>query len=413
MPAVPAAGAATTVPAVPWDEDADDEPAGLGQPLPQDDRLWRHPSELGPSASGATTTALAVSADGATWPAVAAAALAGAVITAAVMAVTGALPARVIEERVVEKVAMTPVVSSPLVQGERGVDALAAQVSASIVRIDVRRGAATTSVSGVLFRDDGLILTSAGPLSGERTTTVVLADGRRFDGEVLGVDAPTDIAVVQIDGEHLPVAVLGTTERVRVGEPTVTIGSPQGYDRAFVVTGVVSATASKVATGDGRWLHGLIQTDSPVSPGCLGGALVDTGGAVIGIVTAQAVDPDDDFGFATPIALAHRVGQQLAHGGRAVHGWLGIAGTDLSAHRAATLGVSGGAVVREVTPGGPAATAGLRTGDVITDVDGRSVASMSALVVEMRDHEPGNTVLVGYRRDGRHHEATIPVSATP
>jgi S1-C subfamily serine protease len=130
-------------------------------------------------------------------------------------------------------------------------------------------------------------------------------------------------------------------------------------------------------------------------------------------MTSQAAEPEDAFGFATPIELAHRVASQLVEGGRAVHGWLGIAGIDLSARRAEALGIAGGALVREVALGGPAEAAGLQTGDVITELDGLPVRSMSALVVAMRDHQPGDAVLVGYWRDGRRHETSIPVSATP
>ena len=347
------------------------------------------------------------------WPAVVAAGLAGGFVTVAVLAVTGGLPTRTVEQPVVEKVAMTPVVSSPMVRGDRGVEAITARVGPAIARLDVERDGSTTSVSGVLFRDDGLILTSAHPVRGEATVTAVLADGRRFDAQVLGVDASTDIAVVHIEGEAFPVAVLGSTQGLSVGATTVAIGSPVGRDGAFVATGVVSATSSKLATVDGRWLHGMIQTDAPIAASCYGGALVDTGGAVIGIMTSLAGDGDDRFGFAIPIELAHRVAGQLAADGQAVHGWLGIAGADLIAAEADELGVPAGAMVREVAEGSPAAAAGLRPGDVITELDGSPVASMSALVVALRDHRPGHAVVVGYWRAGRHAETTAALSVKP
>jgi S1-C subfamily serine protease len=396
---------------VPWDDDADDDPTRLGPPLPPDDRLWRHPSELGGTvAAPAAGTGVG---RGVTWPAVLVAACAGALLAVGALAVTGGMPARIVEHPVVEKVAMTPVVSSPMVRGDRGVDAVTAQVGPAVVRLDIEGAESTTSVSGVLFRDDGLILTSAHPLRGQRSVSTVLADGRRLDGEVVGLDAATDVAVVRIDGERLPVAVLGTSEALRAGTTTVAIGAPLGEGGAFTATGVVSAVSRKVATTDGRWLHGMIQTDAPIAPGCVGGPLVDTTGAVIGIMTSLAEDRDHDFAYAMPIDLAHRVAQQLVDGGRAVHGWLGIAGADLTAAQIRLLGVDAGAVVQEVAAGSPAAAAGLQPGDVITDIDGRAVPSMSILVVELRDRQPGEQVVVRYWRAGRPTEAPVTLADPP
>lgn len=398
---------------MPWDDDADDDPAGIGPPLPPDDRLWRHPSELGgraeTAAAGAGRTPRS-----APWPAVVSAALAGGLLTVAVLALTGGIPTRTIEHPVVEKVAMTPVVSSPMVRGDRGVDTVTSQVGPAIVRLEVEGEEGSTSASGVLFRNDGMILTSARPLRGSSRVSAVLADGRRLPAEVLGVDDATDVAVVDIEGEDFPVVVLGSTEQLSVGAPTIAIGSPLGVDGApFATTGVISATSRKVATADGGWLHGMIQTDAPIAVGSAGGALVDTLGAVIGIVTSSAAASEEGFGFATPIELARRVAGQLMTDGRAVHGWLGIAGADLSAASAAALELTGGAVIEEVISGGPADLAGLEPGDVITDLDGSPLTSMSMLVVALRDHEPGRAVVIGYLRDGRTAQAIVTLAAKP
>ncbi len=130
-------------------------------------------------------------------------------------------------------------------------------------------------------------------------------------------------------------------------------------------------------------------------------------------MTSLAEDRDRDFAYAMPIDLAHRVAQQLVAGGRAVHGWLGIAGADLTAAQVSDLGVDAGAVVQEVADASPAAAAGLRPGDVITDVDGRAVPSMSILVVELRDRQPGEQVVLRYWRDGRPADATVTLADQP
>lgn len=399
---------------MPWDDDADDDQARLGPPLPPEDRLWRHPSELGRPAEPRVASTVRPARRGSAWPAVALAGLSGAVLTIAVMAMTGGLARRTVEHPVVEKVAMTPVVSSPMVRGDRGVEAITDQVGPAIVRLEVDGADGTTSLSGVLFRDDGMILTSAHSLRGSSAVDAVLADGRRLPATVLGLDDATDVAVVHVEGDGLPVVVLGSTERLAVGATAVVIGSPLGVDGGpFATTGVISATARKVATADGRWLHGMIQTDAPIAAGCIGGALVDTAGAVIGIVTSSGAASEDGFGFATPIELARRVAGQLVANGHAVHGWLGIAGADLSATHAEALGLRSGVLIEQVVTGGPADVAGLEPGDVITKLDGSRVVSMSALVVAMRDHEPGHDVVIGYRRDGRAVEATVTLSAKP
>lgn len=393
------------------DDDADDDVGGAGPPLPPDDRLWRHPSELRQHGRGGGPV---LSPDPRppvrrpiTWVAAVLAGLAGAGISTAVIAVSGSLPGRVVERQVVEKVAVTPVVSSPMVRGERGVTAVAERLGPAIVRLDVATPDGAASGSGVLFRDDGLVLTSAYVVTGATAISVVLADGRRLDGALVGADGVTDIAVVDVEGDGFPVAVLGRSDTLEVGTPTISFGSPPGAPGGpSVTTGVISAIDRRVEAAGGQPLHGMIQTDAPAAPGSSGGALVDASGAVIGITAAVADQAGDRFGFATPIDLAHRVAEQLLSTGRMVHGWLGVEGADLTVEEAQRLGVEGGAAVFSVVEGSPAEQAGLAEGDVITEVDGRTVSSTSELVVRLRDHGPGEQVTLGYWRDGQRNEVT-------
>ncbi|HEY9558299.1 MAG TPA: trypsin-like peptidase domain-containing protein, partial [Acidimicrobiales bacterium] len=279
---------------MPWDDDADDDAARLGPPPPADDRLWRHPSELGAQrlpglaagTSGATSTAPRRPAS---WPLAAAAGVTGALLMFGAIALTGALPERTVEQRVVEKVAMTPVVSSPALD-QRGTGALARKVGPAIVRLDVVSGdGARSSVSGVVFRDDGLILTSALPLRGATTITAVLSDGRQLDASVRGLDDATDVAVVDVDADQLEVAVLGSSADLAVGDVVVALGYPLGLrGSASASSGTIQALGRMVKARDGGWLHGLVQADAGIPPGASGGALVDATGAVVGISTSRA-----------------------------------------------------------------------------------------------------------------------------
>jgi len=390
------------------DDDADDDVGGTGTPLPLEDRLWRHPSEL---SSAFPAPAVSTVGRGPAWPIALVAGLVGATLFGGAMAVTGFLASEG-QQRVVEKVAVTPVVSSPMVQGERGVSALMEQVGPSVARLQMREGTSTAYATAVVWRDDGLLLTSAHEVVGVTSISVLLHDGRRLEGKLVGVDLPTDVAVVSVDALHLPVAVMGSSADIEVGSPTIAVGSPSdtGADPS-VTTGVVSAIERRLDAG-GEVLHGLIQTDAPIEPGWSGGPLVDATGAVVGISTDMA-GAGGGFGFATPIDLVYRIAEELVASGKVIHAWLGIEGADLSDDQAETMDVPGGAIVRRVIDGSPAARGGLAPDDVITEVGERGVVSSSGLVLAMRHHKPGEQVVVGYWRNGRHHQATVTIDERP
>jgi len=398
-------------------DDGDDDDVGhVGPPLPPDDRLWRHPSELGdrPPSGRRTRTAVPVPARSAAWPVAVAAGLAGAALATGVIVLTGTLSPRVVERSVVEKVAVTPIVSSPMLRGMPGVAEVAEQLRPAIVRVDVeRRDGNAARGSGIVFRDDGLVLTSASLLPEAREVTVVLADGRRLEATVVGRDPLTDVAVLDADAEHLPVAVLGSAATLQVGAATITIGAPTGAGgRLTVLAGIVSALGRQVPTSRGLVLHGMIQTDTPLEDDAAGGAVVDATGAVVGLTTAGAED-GDRFGYATPVDVANRVADRIVTHGRMVHGWLGVEGIDLPGELASTLGVPGGALVREVAPGSPAAAAGLAPNDVVTAIGDDEVRSISTLIVALRQHDPGDQVTVAYWRAGAPHEATVTIAERP
>jgi S1-C subfamily serine protease len=351
---------------------------------------------------------------GTSWPVAIAAGLFGAALANSLLAATGALGGSTAEPAV-EKVALTPVVSSPMLPGDRGVPALAQRVRPSIVRIVVHgaQDGDVKAISGVVYRTDGLLLTSAHEVSEAQAITVVLHDGQRHAAELVGLDLPTDVAVIRVGAGGLPVAVLGSSAGLEVGTPTVAFGCPNGEGESpRLTTGVISGLDRRVVA-HGAALHGMIQTDAPIEAAAAGGPLVDAHGAVIGITTRVAGEHGAAFGYATPIDLVARVAQELLRAGHAVHGWLGIEGADLPMAQAEEMGVPGGALVRQVEDASPAAVAGLLPGDVIVAVDGATVESSSDLVVVLRQHHPGDTVVVVYQRNGRRAETSATLGQRP
>lgn len=396
------------------DDDADDDGAGIGPPLPPEDRLWRHPSELTDWGAGSAPTppppARGHGGRRPVWPIAILAGLIGAALGGSALAVTGALsPDRA--PPAVEKVAVTPIVSTPILTDDGSVAALAEKVGPAVAHLLVTSKTGTTPASGVVIRDDGLLYTSAHGVARATAITVVLADGRRFHGKVVGADLPTDVALVTIDSDHLTVAVLGSSADLAVGDPAVALGwASDGSREPSITTGVVSALEHRLDFG-GESLHGLIQTDAPIEPAWSGGPLVDANGAVIGITTG--LGGETGFGFATPIDLVRRVAAELLESGEVSRGWLGIECTDLTMAKAAKMGIPGGATVRRVMKGSPAARGGLQVDDVVTSLGGRPVASSSGLVLAMRRLERGDEVLVTYWRDGHRAEATVTIDQHP
>lgn len=402
------------------DDDDGDDLAGFGTPLHPDDRLWRHPSELREHGAAAGVPVRPLVAErispnpGPNVRTIAAtSAIAGALLTVGLLALVGFVSPRVVDHDVVQKVAVSPIVSTPMVQGDRGVIDVAKQVDPALVRIDVTRSGTDSSGSGVLFRNDGLVLTSAQILRSADVIEVHLSDGRVLDGRIVGSDPLTDLAVIDLEGRDFPVAVLGSAEDLEVGATAVALGSSRSEAGAPTVsTGVVSALNS-TAQGPDNLLHGLIQTDAPVWGNCTGGALVDATGAVIGITSAAAGGADQGVAYATPIDVARWVALQILAHGHPARGWLGIEGTSLDPDEAKRMGIPGGAVIREVQTGSPAAEAGLDQDDVITSIDGQEIESIHGLVIELRDHEAGDRVEVTYWRDGREQTEEIQLEERP
>jgi S1-C subfamily serine protease len=274
-----------------------------------------------------------------------------------------------------------------------------------------------SSGSGVIFRSDGYLLTNAHVVSAAGSVTVVLSNGRQMSGRVVGTDAESDTAVVKVDGGPYPVATLGSTADLKVGQQAIAIGSPLGLSGGPSVTvGVISALHRTVRTrNSAQSLIDMVQTDAPIAPGSSGGALLDGGGAVIGITTAVAVTEagTEGFGFATPVDQARSVAEQLITTGRVTTVWLGVEGSDLDGPTASDLNVDGGAMIGQVKSGSPAEQAGLAARDVIVALNGRPVTSMGMLVVWLRPHHPADTVDVEDIRDRQHRTMRVTLGERP
>lgn len=365
-----------------------------------DDRLWRHPSEVGflRSAREAKPTP---------WSLGLLSGAIGALLVFGMMALAGVFrPPTVLEERAVE-------LPAPPRTGVADIPTLAARARPAIVKVEVRSPSGESSASGVIFRSDGHVLTNAHVVEGASELTVQTADGERLPGRIVGGDSDTDLAVVKIDGMDFPVVTLGRSTGLRVGEAAIAIGSPLGLDGGpSVSVGVISALSRSVRSADGTPLLDMIQTDASIAPGSSGGALLDMSGAVVGITTAIAMDSragGESLGFATPVEVARDVAHQLIAKGHVVHAWLGIEGDDV----VGTGDDKAGALVRQVMPNGPAARAGIQPGDVITSIEGKSVKSMLALMVNLRAHSPGDHVAVSLTRNGKEAEVRATLMERP
>jgi Do/DeqQ family serine protease len=261
--------------------------------------------------------------------------------------------------------------------------------------------------SGVVVDPGGYILTNNHVIENAYEIIVRLSDQRKFTARLVGRDPKTDLAVLKIDAPApLPVAELGDSDRLRVGQWAVAIGNPFGLDRTVTV-GIVSATA-RTRLGVTTY-ESFIQTDASINPGNSGGPLLTLDGRVIGINTA-IVSAGQGIGFAIPINMAREITRQLIDRGRVVRGWLGVLVQDVTEELARSFGVGEmeGVLVADVVKGSPAETAGLRAGDLVVEFDGALVKEVPDLQRRAAGASPGQVVSLVVLREG----ARLPVKVT-
>ena len=381
----------------------DDE--GLGDedpvtpPLPPEDRLWRHPSELlSNPLPGRARRRRRPGKESRPWPVALLSGVIGALFATGLVAVTGGLRTHTDTVRVVEREVPIPV---PVAAGTT-ILKVAERMRPMVVRVRVDGDHGQASGSGVIFRSDGHILTNDHLVAGAGSIAVVLSDGTSKPATLVGGEPETDVAVLRIDKTGLPAAPLGSAASLRAGDVIMAIGST-------VSLAVVSTMGNQVPQDKGPTLLDMIQTDGPIPASSTGGALVDSSGAVVGLATVIPGGP----GYAVPIDTAQDVAQQLVASGRVAHSWLGIEGGDVDADTAHQWGIDGGAVVKTVHAGSPAAQAGIAVRDVITSLDGVHVASMNGLKVALRSRRPGYTVSFTYYRAGGPHQGQATLQERP
>lgn len=257
--------------------------------------------------------------------------------------------------------------------------------------------------SGVVYSEDGLILTNEHVIRGNTTVEVAFADGQRVDGTVKATDPVTDLALVQANRTGLPKPVY-QTDLPRVGEGAVVLGSPLGFENT-ATAGIISGLHRSIpgSASNSLSLVDLIQTDAPISPGNSGGAVINMRGEIIGISEAY-IPPSAGavaLGFAIPAATAVEVAEELLADGTAEHAYLGLTPGELTPQIAGQLGidVSTGVVVLAVDDDGPAGRAGIRPGDVLESMEGVELTTPEKLLAELRNRNPGDTVGFKVKRE--------------
>ncbi|MDQ3171033.1 MAG: trypsin-like peptidase domain-containing protein [Acidobacteriota bacterium] len=279
---------------------------------------------------------------------------------------------------------------------------------------DNRDGPRQGAGSGFFIDEDGHILTNYHVIEGADRITITMSDGRTLRARVVGTDPAIDVALLAIDadaaGGRLPVASLGNSDKLRVGEWVCAIGNPLGYVHSVTV-GVVSFMGRKLFDNS---LDDYIQTDAAINFGNSGGPLIDARGDVVGINTAISSQANN-IGFAIPINQVRAVLPQLKSRGRVARGFIGVTLETVTPAMRQALGLAaaGGAIVQEVTEDTPGERAGLRAYDVIRSVDGRDVVSSDELIRDVSGRAPGSTAKLQVMRDGREQEILVKLAERP
>ena len=262
--------------------------------------------------------------------------------------------------------------------------------------------------SGVIVSPDGYILTNNHVVEGADEIEVILNDSRRTVAKVIGTDPDTDLAVLKIELNKLPVIVLGNSDALQVGDQVLAIGNPFGVGQT-VTSGIVSALGRN-QLGINTF-ENFIQTDAAINPGNSGGALVDIQGNLLGINTAiySRSGGSMGIGFAIPVSTARMVLEGLVKDGQVTRGWIGVEPNELSNELAETFGVKArqGVIITGVLQNGPAAQAGIRPGDVITSVAGLDVGNVSELLSRVAGLKPGQASKFSLQRQNEKMELDV------
>ena len=268
--------------------------------------------------------------------------------------------------------------------------------------------------SGVIVSASGFVLTNHHVVEAADEIEVALADGKKLLAKVVGNDPETDLAVLRVNAENLPAITFGSSDALKVGDVVLAIGNPFGVGQT-VTSGIVSALGR---TGLGiNTFENFIQTDAAINPGNSGGALIDAGGNLVGINTAiySRSGGSMGIGFAIPVSTAKMVLEQIVKSGGVTRGWIGVEVQEITPALADSFKLGGqrGALIAGVLRGGPADKAGIKPGDVLTEVEGKSVADPTAMLNLIAALAPGSSAKMKLKRQGQDVDATISVGRRP
>ena len=309
------------------------------------------------------------------------------------------------------------------------VPSVADKVVPSVVTISVQSGAQGGTGSGEVIRSDGYILTNNHVIAAAAnggSVDVLFSDGTSAPAQITGRDPQTDLAVIKVQPPHnLKVIQLGSSASALVGQPVVVIGAPLGLS-GTVTSGIISALNRTIQVpgedNSTALLVDAIQSDAAINPGNSGGAMVNCEGQLLGIPSAGATVPSPSgessggsigLGFAIPIDLAKTISDEIIATGSVTHSYFGLQTVPIPPAAAAQAGVSQGLYVQGVVPGSPAAQAGLREGDVITTINGQPATSNTQLQEITLTKRPGETVDIGYERDGKSATTKVTLGTQP
>ncbi len=396
-------------------EDESDDADAFVPPLPAEDRLWRHPSEL---------AATPVSAPSASEPPVRRGSRTATLAAAAVLVLALGLFAttRVLEQ---DPTTLDSAEATPR-------EAAMAALGPAVARLSADRAGSPTSATAVVYRADGYLLTTDDAVADVADPTITLADGRTLPAAIVGSDPVSGIAVVKVDATDLDVATPGGESALRAGAAALAVGHATSEAMPSMDEGEITGTGWQLASED-HTRHDLIRTALGASADASGALLCSESGTLLGLIlpeeqgTARPPDPSiapdtpttattlvsSDTGtarFAVPIARAIRVADDLVATGKAHYAWLGVAGQDLDEDGAAE---SPGARLTGITSGGPADVAGLEQGDVVTAIEEVPVRSMSALATAIRDRRPGEIVDLTVARDTETFAVSVALTERP
>lgn len=402
-------------------DDSQEDEGPVSRWMPPEDRLWRHPSEVGPRSRPAGRGAAAAAPERPrTWAVALCSGAIGALLVIGLGLATGNLGHHTVLRRIAVPTPATVslAVSAPQISDAPDWSSIADSVAPSVVAIGSYVSSGEEFSSGVVLttsRGRTYVLTAADVTGDANRIVVTFDNGRTERAHVVGNDPTSDVALLWVRGTH-PSPTFASVSSITVADPVLAVGA-RSAGNASVGTGSVTGLDEQLDAAGNVTLTGMVAlSGGPMPDATDGGALVDSSGAVVGIETdlTSVVPADQGVTYAIPIDTARCVAIQLLEGHRPVDPWIGIDNaTDLTTAVAGQLGISGGAQIGTVTPGSPAAAAHLKPNDIVTAFDGRPVTSSGALIRLVDECHAGERTTIRYFQGSRRHEARITVVSEP